>query len=149
MRAVLQRVSSASVEVDGKTVGAIGQGLMILLGVEQKDTAQDARYLAEKSAQLRIFEDDAGKMNLSVEDIGGEILVVSQFTLLADCRKGRRPGFSRAALPQSAEALYRQFVELLRDRGLKVATGIFQAEMNVHLTNMGPVTLLLDSHKEF
>ncbi len=149
MRAVLQRVSSASVEVDGKTVGAIGQGLMILLGVEQKDTAQDARYLAEKSAQLRIFEDDAGKMNLSVEDIGGEILVVSQFTLLADCRKGRRPGFSRAALPQSADALYRQFVELLRDRGLKVATGIFQAEMNVHLTNMGPVTLLLDSHKEF
>ncbi len=149
MRAVLQRVSSASVEVDGQSVGAIGQGLMILLGVEQGDTAQDVRYLAEKAAQLRIFEDEAGKMNLSVEDIGGELLVVSQFTLLADCRKGRRPGFSRAALPDSADALYRQFVELLRGRGLKVETGIFQAEMNVHLTNQGPVTLLLDSHKEF
>ncbi|WP_432822148.1 D-aminoacyl-tRNA deacylase [Trichloromonas sp.] len=149
MRAVLQRVSEASVVVAGDSVGAIGQGLMILLGVEQGDSETDARYLAEKCAQLRIFEDLAGKMNLSVEDIGGELLVVSQFTLLADCRKGRRPGFSRAALPESAETLYRQFVELLRGRGLTVATGVFQAEMQVNLINDGPVTMLLDSRKGF
>jgi D-tyrosyl-tRNA(Tyr) deacylase len=149
MRAVLQRVASARVEVDGKSVGEIGRGLLILLGVEQGDNADDARYLAEKSAQLRIFEDAAGKMNLSLEDVGGQILAVSQFTLLADCRKGRRPGFSRAALPEPADALYQQFVALLRERGLTVATGIFQAEMQVHLINDGPVTLLLDSRKEF
>jgi D-tyrosyl-tRNA(Tyr) deacylase len=149
MRAVLQRVASARVEVDGKSVGEIGRGLLILLGVEQGDSAEDARYLAEKSAQLRIFEDAAGKMNLSLEDVGGQILAVSQFTLLADCRKGRRPGFSRAALPEPADALYQQFVALLRERGLTVATGIFQAEMQVHLINDGPVTLLLDSRKEF
>lgn len=149
MRAVLQRVASARVEVDGKSVGEIGRGLLILLGVEQGDSADDARYLAEKSAQLRIFEDAAGKMNLSLEDVGGQILAVSQFTLLADCRKGRRPGFSRAALPEPADALYQQFVALLRERGLTVATGIFQAEMQVHLINDGPVTLLLDSRKEF
>ncbi len=149
MRAVLQRVSEASVVVAGDSVGAIGQGLMILLGVEQGDSETDARYLAEKCAQLRIFEDLAGKMNLSVEDIGGELLVVSQFTLLADCRKGRRPGFSRAALPENAETLYRQFVELLRGRGLTVATGVFQAEMQVNLINDGPVTMLLDSRKGF
>jgi len=149
MRAVLQRVTEASVVVDGKTVGAIGQGLMILLGVEQGDNETDAEYLAEKCARLRIFEDREGKMNLSVEDIGGELLVVSQFTLLADCRKGRRPGFSRAALPDAACALYRQFVERLRGRGLTVATGIFQAEMKVHLINDGPVTLLIDSRKGF
>ncbi|TRO81803.1 D-aminoacyl-tRNA deacylase [Trichloromonas acetexigens] len=149
MRAVLQRVASARVEVDGKSVGEIGRGLLILLGVEQGDNADDARYLAEKSAQLRIFEDAAGKMNLSLEDVGGQILAVSQFTLLADCRKGRRPGFSRAALPEPADTLYQQFVALLRERGLTVATGIFQAEMQVHLVNDGPVTLLLDSRKEF
>lgn len=149
MRAVIQRVASARVEVDGQNVGEIGQGLLILLGVEQGDGADDARYLAEKSAQLRIFEDEAGKMNLSLADVGGQALVVSQFTLLADCRKGRRPGFSRAALPELADALYQQFVALLRERGLTVATGIFQAEMQVHLVNDGPVTLLLDSRKEF
>lgn len=149
MRAVIQRVASARVEVDGKSVGEIGRGLLILLGVEQGDGVDDARYLAEKSAQLRIFEDAAGKMNLSLEDVGGQILAVSQFTLLADCRKGRRPGFSRAALPEPADLLYQQFVALLRDRGLTVATGIFQAEMQVHLVNDGPVTLLLDSRKEF
>lgn len=149
MRAVLQRVIEASVMVDQVNVGAIGHGLMILLGVEQGDSETDARYLAEKCAQLRIFEDQAGKMNLSVEDIEGELLVVSQFTLLADCRKGRRPGFSRAALPESAETLYRQFVALLRDRGLTVATGVFQAEMQVHLINDGPVTMLIDSRKGF
>lgn len=149
MRAVLQRVASARVEVEDKIVGEIGGGLLILLGVEQGDGAEDARYLAEKSAQLRIFEDADGKMNLSLEDVGGQALVVSQFTLLADCRKGRRPGFSRAALPEKADALYQQFVALLRERGLTVATGIFQAEMQVHLVNDGPVTLLLDSRKEF
>lgn len=149
MRAVIQRVASARVEVDGKSVGGIGRGLLILLGVEQGDGADDARYLAEKSAQLRIFEDAAGKMNLSLADVGGQALVVSQFTLLADCRKGRRPGFSRAALPEPADILYQQFVALLRERGLTVATGIFQAEMQVHLVNDGPVTLLLDSRKEF
>jgi D-tyrosyl-tRNA(Tyr) deacylase len=149
MRAVIQRVASARVEVDGKNVGEIGRGLLILLGVEQGDNADDARYLAEKSAQLRIFEDEAGKMNLSLADVGGQALVVSQFTLLADCRKGRRPGFSRAALPEPADALYQQFVALLREPGLTVATGIFQAEMQVHLVNDGPVTLLLDSRKEF
>lgn len=149
MRAVIQRVSSARVEVDSQRVGEIGRGLLILLGVEQGDGADDARYLAEKSAQLRIFEDEAGKMNLSLADVGGQALVVSQFTLLADCRKGRRPGFSRAALPELADALYQQFVALLRERGLTVATGIFQAEMQVHLVNDGPVTLLLDSRKEF
>ncbi|MDY0268491.1 D-aminoacyl-tRNA deacylase [Trichloromonas sp.] len=149
MRAVLQRVASAHVEVDGKRVGEIGRGLLILLGVEQGDGAEDVRYLAEKSAQLRIFEDAAGKMNLSLADVGGQALVVSQFTLLADCRKGRRPGFSRAALPEPADLLYQQFVTLLRERGLTVATGIFQAEMQVHLVNDGPVTLLLDSRKEF
>jgi len=149
MRAVIQRVASARVEVDGQSVGEIGRGLLILLGVEQGDGVDDARYLAEKSAQLRIFEDEAGKMNLSLADVGGQALVVSQFTLLADCRKGRRPGFSRAALPELADALYQQFVALLRERGLTVATGIFQAEMQVHLVNDGPVTLLLDSRKEF
>ena len=149
MRAVLQRVTEAHVVVDEKNVGAISQGLMILLGVEQEDSETDARYLAEKCAQLRIFEDQVGKMNLSVEDIGGELLVISQFTLLADCRKGRRPGFSRAALPESADTLYRQFVGLLRRRGLTVATGVFQAEMQVHLINDGPVTMILDSRKGF
>jgi len=149
MRAVVQRVTSSAVTVDGRTVGEIGRGLMILVGVEQGDGSEDVRYLAEKCGQLRIFEDADGKMNLSVADIGGEILVVSQFTLLADCRKGRRPGFSRAALPDVADELYRKFVELLRTQNLSVATGIFQAEMQVHLVNDGPVTLLLDSRKGF
>ncbi|MEJ2200235.1 MAG: D-aminoacyl-tRNA deacylase [Desulfuromonadaceae bacterium] len=149
MRAVLQRVTEAKVVVAGETVGAIGQGLLILLGVEQGDSTTDARYLADKCAQLRIFEDPNGKMNLSLEDMGGELLVISQFTLLADCRKGRRPGFSRAAPPESADALYREFVAQLHARGLTVATGVFQAEMQVHLINDGPVTLLVDSRKEF
>ncbi|BCR03504.1 D-aminoacyl-tRNA deacylase [Desulfuromonas versatilis] len=149
MRAVLQRVSSARVEVAGKVVGEIGRGLLVLLGVEEGDGEADIRYLAEKTAQLRIFEDQAGKMNLSVEEIGGELLVVSQFTLLADCRKGRRPGFSRAAVPALADEHYVKFVEILRGRGLSVATGQFQASMDVHLVNEGPVTILLDSRKGF
>lgn len=149
MRAVLQRVSSARVVVAGEIVGEIGAGLMVLLGVEAGDAESDARYLAEKTAQLRVFEDEAGKMNRSVAEIGGGVLVVSQFTLLADCRKGRRPGFSRAALPEAANALYERYVQLLREHGVAVATGTFQASMDVHLVNEGPVTLLVDSRKVF
>jgi D-tyrosyl-tRNA(Tyr) deacylase len=149
MRAVLQRVSEARVRVDGEIVGEIGRGLLVLLGVGQGDGEADARFLAEKTAGLRIFEDAQGKMNLSVEEVAGAVLVVSQFTLYGDCRQGRRPGFSAAAPPELADALYRQFVDVLRKRGLPVATGIFQAEMAVELVNDGPVTLLLDSRKEF
>jgi D-tyrosyl-tRNA(Tyr) deacylase len=149
MRAVLQRVSEARVRVNGEIVGEIGRGLLVLLGVGQGDSAADARFLAEKTAGLRIFEDAQGKMNLSVEETGGAVLVVSQFTLYGDCRQGRRPGFSAAAPPEMADALYRQFVDGLQKRGLPVATGIFQAEMAVELVNDGPVTLLLDSRKEF
>ncbi len=149
MRAVLQRVSQAQVVVAGETVGAISQGLLVLLGVEQDDAEGDAAYLAKKTAELRLFEDDGSKMNLSVEDIGGEVLVVSQFTLAADCRKGRRPGFSRAAPPEEANRLYQHYVALLRQRGVSVATGQFQAMMQVSLTNDGPVTFLLDSNKVF
>lgn len=149
MRAVLQRVSSSRVVVDGETTGEIENGILVLLGVEGGDTEKDADYLADKTAQLRIFEDDQGKMNLSVEDIGGKLLVISQFTLLADCRKGRRPGFSQAAPPEIANELYEYFVEQLRNRGLGVETGIFQADMKVELCNDGPVTMLLDSRKGF
>jgi D-aminoacyl-tRNA deacylase len=149
MRAVLQRVSSAEVIVEGRRVGAIDRGLLVLLGVEDGDSSADAHYLAEKTAQLRIFEDAEGKMNLSVEETGGDILAVSQFTLLADCRKGRRPGFSRAASPALAVSLYERYVELLQQRGLTVQTGIFQAAMQLRLVNDGPVTILLDSRKVF
>jgi len=149
MRAVLQRVSEARVRVNGEIVGEIGRGLLVLLGVGQEDSEADARFLAEKTAGLRIFEDAQGKMNLAVEEVAGAVLVVSQFTLYGDCRQGRRPGFSAAAPPAQADALYRQYVERLRARGLPVATGMFQAAMAVELINDGPVTLLLDSHKEF
>ena len=149
MRAVIQRVREASVVVNNQTVGAVETGLMVLLGVAQGDTGKDAAYLAEKTAGLRIFEDDHGKMNRSVEDIHGSILVISQFTLLGDCRKGRRPGFTEAAPPDLADALYKEYVAALRSRGLQVETGIFQAEMQVHLVNNGPVTLLLDSRRQF
>ena len=149
MRVVIQRVSEASVTVDQQTVGAIGQGLMVLLGVAQGDTSQEAKALAEKTAGLRIFEDDAGKMNRSVEEIGGSLLVVSQFTLLGDCRKGRRPGFTDAAPPELADQLYEEFVAALRSRGVNVATGVFRADMQVALVNDGPVTMLLDSRKQF
>jgi D-aminoacyl-tRNA deacylase len=135
--------------VDGEIVGQIGPGLLVLLGVQSDDTDNDAFALAEKTAGLRIFEDAAGKMNLSVVDTAGAALVVSQFTLLADCRQGRRPGFSNAAPPEIANTLYERFVGRLRDLGLKVETGVFQAEMDVRLTNKGPVTLLLDSRKAF
>ncbi len=149
MRAVLQRVSEARVRVDGGIVGEIGAGLLVLLGVGREDGEQDAVYLAEKTAGLRIFEDDAGKMNLSLGDVGGAVLAVSQFTLYGDCRKGRRPGFSGAAPPQEAERLYRCYVEGLRRLEIPVATGVFRAEMAVELVNDGPVTLLLDSHRRF
>ncbi len=149
MRAVIQRVSEASVTIDQQTVGAIGQGLMVLLGVAQGDTSQEAKALAEKTAGLRIFEDNAGKMNRSVEEIGGSLLVVSQFTLLGDCRKGRRPGFTDAAPPQLADQLYEEYVAALRSRGVNVATGVFRADMQVALVNDGPVTMLLDSRKQF
>ena len=149
MRAVVQRVAEARVEVDGKVVGAIGKGFLVLLGVANGDTAADAVYLAEKTAGLRVFEDPAGKMNLALEEVGGAVLAVSQFTLLGDCRKGRRPGFTDAASPELADALYNDYVAALRATGITVATGIFRAEMLVHLVNDGPVTLLLDSRKAF
>jgi len=149
MKAVLQRVAEARVEVDGEIVGKVGRGLLVLLGVEQQDTDRDLAYLADKTLNLRIFEDAAGKMNLSIAEIDGEVLVVSQFTLLGDCRKGRRPGFTRAAEPELADDLYRRFVDRLLQAGLPVATGTFRAHMQVALINDGPVTMLLDSRKEF
>ncbi len=149
MRAVIQRVSQASVVVAKETVGAIDQGLMVLLGVAQGDTSKDVVYLADKTAVLRIFEDDDGKMNRSVKDIDGGILVISQFTLLGDCRKGRRPGFSDAAPPELADTLYEEYVDALRNQGIIIATGVFRADMQVALVNDGPVTIMLDSRKQF
>lgn len=145
MRIVIQRCKSASVDVEGRTVGSIGHGLAILVGVTEGDTEKDAAYLADKAAGLRIFEDEAGKMNHSVEDVGGAILSVSQFTLYGDCRKGRRPNFMAAARPEPALALYESFNETLRARGLTVETGTFGAMMDLSLVNWGPVTLIIDS----
>jgi len=150
MRAVLQRVTSARVEVDGSTVGEIGQGLLVLLGVSREDAEPDARWLAEKVSTLRIFPDPEGRMNLSLKETGGSALVVSQFTLLGDSRKGRRPSFEKAAPPEQAERLYERFVELIRAElgpQAKVATGSFGAFMSVSLVNDGPVTLILDSRR--
>jgi len=145
MRIVLQRCSSASVEVAGSIVGQIGRGLMLLVGVTHEDAEADAKWLADKVAGLRIFEDEAGKMNLSVADVGGVVLSVSQFTLYGDCRSGKRPSFSAAARPEQAEPLYETFNALLREKGLKVETGRFGAMMAVSLVNDGPVTFVLDS----
>lgn len=145
MRAVVQRVSSAAVSIEGKVVSSIGRGLLILLGVAKDDGPGDARYLADKVASLRIFADESGKMNLSVEEIGGELLVVSQFTLLGDCRKGRRPDFTQSARPEHALPLYQDFIRLLRERGLAVQEGRFGAMMQVSLVNDGPVTLVVES----
>ena len=149
MRAVLQRVSRATVRVNEQTSGEIGPGLLILLAVGQGDTSKEADYLLDKIVNLRIFEDAEGKMNLSLLDVGGELLVISQFTLYADCRKGRRPSFTDAGPPGEAQKLYDYFVAAARTRGVKVATGIFQAVMEVELVNSGPVTILLDSSKNF
>jgi D-tyrosyl-tRNA(Tyr) deacylase len=149
MRAVVQRVSRAQVTVAGEVTGQIARGLLVLLGVADDDTQNDAVYLAQKIVGLRIFEDADGKMNLALGDIGGGMLVVSQFTLLGDCRKGRRPSFVRAARPEQAEELYRGFLAEVRGQGTPVATGRFQQHMDVELVNDGPVTLLVDSRKEF
>ena len=149
MRACVQRVSEASVSIDGSVVGRIGRGLVVLLGVAQEDNEDNARQMAKKLVDLRIFEDDEGKMNRSLADLGGGMLVVSQFTLLGDCRKGRRPSFVAAAPPDAAEQLYESFVSVVVSKGIEVATGRFRAHMDVALINDGPVTLLLDSEKLF
>jgi D-tyrosyl-tRNA(Tyr) deacylase len=149
MRAVVQRVSGASVEVDGRIVGKVGEGLLVLVGVEEGDTAADADYIAEKTAGLRIFNDLDGKMNLSVADVGGGVLLISQFTLHGDSRRGRRPSFTAAARPETAIPLYEGVAGRLRAAGLPVSTGEFGAHMQVALVNNGPVTILLDSKKLF
>lgn len=149
MRAVIQRVSQAAVSIDGETRGKIDRGLVVLLGIRPGDTDNDLKWLADKIVHLRIFADRDGKMNLSVADIDGEVLIISQFTLYGDCRKGRRPGFSGAAAPDIAEPLYNKFLQEVEKHKLRVASGTFQAEMAVELTNDGPVTLLLDSDKTF
>lgn len=145
MRIVVQRVSSASVVVQGETVGSIGRGLLLLCGIHGTDTAAELKWMADKVVNLRIFEDDEGKMNRSVLDVGGGVLAVSQFTLYGDCRKGRRPSFIEAAPPEQADRLYQEFVGLLRARVEPVQTGVFQTHMDVSLVNDGPVTILLDS----
>lgn len=145
MKAVLQRVKRASVRVGTETIAEIGPGILALLGVGTEDDLKDAEYLAEKISGLRIFEDSQGKMNLSVKDIDGEIMLVSQFTLYADCRKGKRPSFTDAAPSREAEGLYLEFTRLLREKGLKVEEGRFQARMEVDLVNDGPVTIILDT----
>ena len=149
MRAVIQRVKSASVTVEGTVVSEIRQGLLVLLGVAQEDTPADIDYMANKIANLRIFEDDEGLMNLSILDVGGEALVVSQFTLYGDCRKGRRPSFIAAARPEKADPLYQAFMDEISQLGVSVKAGIFQAMMDVELINDGPVTIMLDSNKLF
>lgn len=149
MRAVIQRVAQACVEVEGKIVGEIESGFVVLLGVSHDDQAADADYLTDKIINLRVFSDEQGKMNLSLADTGGALLVVSQFTLYGDARKGRRPSYTDAAAPEKANSLYEYFVERARSKGVRVETGIFQAMMQVSLTNDGPVTLLLDSKKYF
>jgi len=149
MRAVVQRVTRSSVTVDENMVGEIGSGLMVLLGVEHEDDNNDVKYLVDKIINLRIFEDEDGKMNNSLIDMGGDLLAVSQFTLMGDCRKGRRPSFSDAAKPDMANSLYEDFVSLARERGVNVETGQFQAHMMVDILNDGPVTMLIDSKKIF
>lgn len=147
MKIVLQRVKSARVDVAGATVGSIESGLLVFLGVTHADTEQDAEYLADKLIQLRIFADDAGRMNRSLLEMKGSVLVVSQFTLYGDCRKGRRPSFDQAARPEQARKLYERFIERLKMSNIAVETGVFQAEMEIHLINDGPVTFILDSRR--
>lgn len=148
MRIVLQRVREASVVVDSKIVSRIRKGLCLLVGIEKGDTSDDAAFLAKKTAELRIFSDEEGKMNLSVKDIGGEVLAVSQFTLAGSIRKGRRPSFDKAEHPEKANIIFNQFVDFIRNQGIHVGTGIFAAFMEVNLVNDGPVTFILDSRKE-
>lgn len=147
MRALIQRAISGRVSIEGKVVGEIGKGFVVLLGVASGDGEDEARSLAEKTANLRVLEDEAGKMNLSLVDVGGEVLVISQFTLLADCRKGRRPSFVRAAAPEEADRLYRLYAGALEEMGLRVETGVFAAKMLVEIANDGPVTILLDTEE--
>lgn len=149
MRAVVQRVTKSSVTVDGQITGATDEGLVVLIGVEEGDTDKDVRYIADKVSGLRIFEDENEKMNLSVKDVGGSILAISQFTLLGDVRKGKRPSFITAEDPEIANRLYQQVCENIRNQDIKVETGIFQAHMLVKINNNGPVTILLDSRKTF
>lgn len=149
MRAVVQRVSGSKVVVEEKTVGEIGKGILILLGVEQDDSEKDVQYMAEKIANLRIFQDDEGKMNLSTIDVGGSALIISQFTLMGDCRKGRRPSYSTSARPELAIPLYEMFIKEMQKHGVPTQEGVFQAMMDVHLVNQGPVTLMIDSKRNF
>lgn len=149
MRLVIQRVSRASVTVEGELVSQIGEGFMVLVGAQQGDTEEDVRFCADKIAGLRVFEDENDKINLSLQDVRGSVLLVSQFTLLGDARHGRRPSFSHAARPEDAEPLLNQLTELLRSKGIPVKTGRFRTHMEVSLTNDGPVTILLDSRKQF
>jgi D-tyrosyl-tRNA(Tyr) deacylase len=147
MRAVIQRVSRASVAVDGAVTGSIGRGLLVFLGVGKEDTDKDIDFIADKIVNLRIFEDTDGKMNLSVKDIGGSVLLISQFTLYGDCRKGRRPDFTAAGPPDKANQLYEQTIAAIKERGVLVETGVFAAHMHIDSINDGPVTLILDSRK--
>ncbi len=149
MRAVVQRVRHASVRIDNNTTGQISHGLVVLLGIRTDDTTRNLQWMADKIVNLRIFEDDEGKMNRSLADINAEMLIVSQFTLYGDCRKGRRPGYSSAAPQEIAEPIYDRFIEEIKSRGIKTATGTFRAMMEIELVNDGPVTLLLDSEKNF
>jgi len=149
VRAVVQRVSEASVSVDGKVTGSVATGLCVLVGIGHEDTDEDAKWMADKVVELRIFEDEQGKMNRSVVDVGGGVLAISQFTLFGDARKGTRPGFVDAARPEVAQPLYARFCERVRARGLHVGEGVFRATMQVRIVNEGPVTLLLDSKKLF
>jgi D-tyrosyl-tRNA(Tyr) deacylase len=148
MRSLVQRVKRASVKVQGDEVGSISSGLLVFLGVRKDDTQADLNWIVKKLLDLRIFEDAEGKMNFSVKEVSGEILLVSQFTLYGDCRKGNRPSFSEAALPDTAEDMYKQMIEAIVQKGIKLETGIFGAEMEVELVNDGPVTFLLDSRRE-
>jgi len=147
VKIVLQRVKEASVEVDGEVAGRIGPGICLLVGIEKGDSEDDAQYLAKKVVELRIFPDEEGKMNLSLQDVEGEVLAVSQFTLAGSVRKGRRPSFDKAEAPEEAERLFGCFVDLIKQRGIKVETGVFQALMEVHLINDGPVTFILQSRE--